>query len=368
MYLHPLARFPGPKLWAATRICYLKSLWAGDLTHDVRKIHLRYGDVVRIAPNELSFADPRAWDDIYGARHRYGLMKSPIWHNAPGRPKSILNAFDNQDHTRIRKAVQPAFTERAIKEQESIVQSHVNLLIYKLEEAVEAHPDSDGVDIDVVRWYNFTTFDIIGDLGFGESFDCLKKSEYHAYVAIISPSFKEYVLRASLQFYPKLAWLINQHVPKSTRNKQQQLSAMANDKLNRRLRSEKTRSDFIFHIKRQKEFGTGEGISLQELKATSAVIITAGSETTTSVLTGTTDYLLRDRTKLTLLKDEVRTTFSNESDMTFESLARLQYLHAVIQEGLRLCNPNPAGHPRVVSEGGASVCGHWLPAGVSSPL
>lgn len=39
------------------------------------------------------------------------------------------------------------------------------------------------------------------------------------------------------------------------------------------------------------------------------------------------------------------------------------YLNAVIEEGLRVAPPFPAGLPRVVPLGGDTVCGEWLEAG-----
>jgi hypothetical protein len=39
--------------------------------------------------------------------------------------------------------------------------------------------------VDMSQWYNFTTFDIIGDLAFGEPFDCLKDSQYHPWVEMV---------------------------------------------------------------------------------------------------------------------------------------------------------------------------------------
>jgi hypothetical protein len=38
------------------------------LPYEVKKLHDRYGPVVRIAPGELSYNDPDAWQDIYGNR------------------------------------------------------------------------------------------------------------------------------------------------------------------------------------------------------------------------------------------------------------------------------------------------------------
>lgn len=33
---------------------------------DIKKLHDKYGDVVRVAPNELSYTNPDAWQEIYG--------------------------------------------------------------------------------------------------------------------------------------------------------------------------------------------------------------------------------------------------------------------------------------------------------------
>jgi hypothetical protein len=37
---------------------------------------------------------------------------------------------------------------------------------------------------------NFTTFDIIGDLAFGEPFGCLKNEKFHDWVALIFETIK----------------------------------------------------------------------------------------------------------------------------------------------------------------------------------
>ncbi|KAL8665270.1 MAG: hypothetical protein Q9168_007733 [Polycauliona sp. 1 TL-2023] len=76
---HPLARFPGPTLWAVSRIPYALTLLKGDLTQRTKELHDRYGHVVRLAPNELSFVDPQAWQDIYTHRHgRPNFPKNPL--------------------------------------------------------------------------------------------------------------------------------------------------------------------------------------------------------------------------------------------------------------------------------------------------
>lgn len=66
-----------------------------------------------------------------------------------------------------------------------------------------------------------------------------------------------------------------------------------------------------------------------------------GSETTATALCGMI-YLLhlsKHRRILDDLKAEVRGSFESIKDMTFERLAQLKYMHAVIQESLRIYPP-----------------------------
>lgn len=77
-----------------------------------------------------------------------------------------------EDHSRMRCLVAHAFSDKAMREQEPIIQEYVNLLMDKLHERA-------GQKIDIVSWFNFTTFDLMGDLAFSESFHCLAGSKYH---------------------------------------------------------------------------------------------------------------------------------------------------------------------------------------------
>lgn len=63
------------------------------------------------------------------------------------------------------------------------------------------------------------------------------------------------------------------------------------------------------------------------------------------------------------LTTEIREAFNSYDDLHLESLARLEYLMAVLQEGLRMYPPVPSTLPRKVPVGGAVVCGEHLPEG-----
>lgn len=71
-----------------------------------------------------------------------------------------------------RRNLNPGFSEKAVRAQESIIMGYVDLLMKRLHE--NCHDP-----VDMVKWLNATTFDIIGDLTFGESFGSLETSHIH---------------------------------------------------------------------------------------------------------------------------------------------------------------------------------------------
>lgn len=165
LYLHPLARHPGPLLMRATRLGYCQRLMRGTLPFDMLALHRQYGPVVRIAPDELAFQDPAAWRDIMGHRTAGGggeFEKSQTFYRpVEDIPTDIVNA-GREEHGRLRRTMAHGFSERAMREQQGIIGGYVDLLI-------EALGREGGTGkVDVAAWYNYATFDVIGDLAFGE--------------------------------------------------------------------------------------------------------------------------------------------------------------------------------------------------------
>ena len=264
-----------------------------------------------------------------------------------------------EDHARIRRLLNTSFTEKTLRAQEPLIQSYVNMLMLRLkEQATKPETKGRGAVLDIVSWYNFTTFDIVGDLGLGQSFDCLKESALHPWVALIFNHFKISSLMATVRYYPPISWLLMKCIPQSMRKIQKDHFQLAVDRINARMNLETERVDFMTNVLKQND---EKGMSLGEIHATFNTVIIAGSETTATVLSGITNYLVRDSTVLQKLVDEIRGSFSKEEDLTLAALQQLPYLNATVEEGLRLCPPVPAGLPRLVPHGGDTVCGHWLP-------
>ena len=362
LYHSTLSVFPGPPLWVVSRIPYVWNLAKGDLTQRTQELHQRYGPVVRLAPNELSFIDGQAWHDIYG-HHRGSpnFPKNPLW-MAPAENgiHSILSAND-ADHSRYRRLLAHAFSERALVEQEHLIISYINLLISRLRECASSR---DTAVVDLVQWFNFTTFDVVGDLSLGESFHCLEESRYHGWVSILFTQFKAAALFISLRFFG-LDGPVKAMLPKSLLRKRTDHAKMANERIHRRLnqgqRADAQRNDFMTYILRHND---EKGMTVPEIEQTMRVLVVAGSETTATALSGMVRNLLRSPETLRKATTEVRQSFRHPSEICALRVTTLPYLGAVIEESLRLCPPVALGMPRVVPEGGAKVSGYWLPGGV----
>ena len=276
---------------------------------------------------------------------------------------SILSAND-ADHSRYRRLLSHAFSERALLQQEHLLMQYIDLLIERL----QGRTASTGIAIvDVVQWFNFVSFDIIGDLALGESFHCLDESRYHSWVSNLFTQFKTAALFVCCRFCG-LGKFLRYIVPRSMLKKRRDNVMNAKQKVWRRLEQkheDAQRNDFMTYVLR---YNDEKGMSVLEIEATFGSIVVAGSETTATALSGIIHYLLRYPEHLDALTTEVRRSFAHHSEISSARVGKLPYLGAVIEEGLRLCPPVPLGMPRVVPGNGTSVAGEWLPEGVSGPL
>ena len=137
---------------------------SGNLPFDVHTWHLKYGDVVRIAPDELAFAKPEAWKDIMG--HKTGgdeFAKSPVFYRPSGALEvNIVNA-EREEHQRLRRQLAHGFSDKSMHDQEPLIRGYIDLLIQRLNERCAGGSEP----LNLGSWYNWTTFDVIGDLAFG---------------------------------------------------------------------------------------------------------------------------------------------------------------------------------------------------------
>lgn len=166
-------------------------------------------------------------------------------------------------------------------------------------------------------------------------------------------------------FFPKLKNQLLWLAPKFLFKQRDGHMANTLDKVLRRMKMDAGRPDLIDGLLRK---GDELNMTIPKLQATSESLITAGSESTATLLSGVTYLLLKNPDALRRLTEEVRTTFENEKDIDFLSVSSLEYMLACLDEALRIYPPAAAGFPRVVPQGGGTIAGHFVPEGVSPRL
>lgn len=337
MFLHPLAKVPGPKLYAVSDLPYLYHSVRGRWPQTLKELHDQYGSAVRFSPDNVSFTTPGAWKTIYG--HRAAGQETFPKDRLAYRPSKsghphIVNSNDD-DHRRQRRLLAHAFSEKALRGQEDIMRHYVDLLIRKLTE--RAH---EGKVVDIVQWYNFTTFDLIGDLAFGEPFGCLERGVYHPWVAAIFQNVKLAVFTEPIQRYPALKALVSLFIPPKLARSREEHWALSEQTVKRRLASGNvSREDFTSYILRHND---EKGMSTGEIVENANILIIAGSETTATQLSGATFHLLTNRDKYDKLVKEIRSSFASEDEITLLGVNNLEYMNAVFEESFRMCMIPPA--------------------------
>ncbi|KAI1820253.1 benzoate 4-monooxygenase cytochrome P450 [Xylaria intraflava] len=369
VFYHPLRKYPGPLLGRATRLYYSYYLLRGDYSSLMVKLHAVYGPVLRIAPDELSYDCAEAWQDIYGQTFNgktADLEKDRTFYMVPsnGIDSIVTASFDV--HHRLRRLTESALSERALSAQEDIIQSYVDSFVQRMHEHASV-PGKQRASIDLADWVTFLCFDLLGDLGFGESFHCLENGKAHWWILTMQSGAKAALrIKTVERFLPGLSSLL-MVVLKIIGG------AMAIDpeenfnfcarKARDRLASPSTRPDFITHMANANK--KNQDMSSAELESNAQTLINAGAEPVSAAVCGVLYHLLLDEQALEKVVTEIRSSFSSPSAITMAATQKLSYLSAAIDEGIRLYPPSPGTFPRTTPPSGCVINNQFVPGGYS---
>ncbi|KAL3483008.1 cytochrome P450 [Aspergillus germanicus] len=188
LYLSPIARFPGPKLAAATEWYeFYNSLvkdgqWGGTVT----QMHAKYGPIVRISPWELSIRDSSFYHQLYVPS---SMRRTNMW--ARGREG---NGFQDSHHLTVphelhrqrRKPLETFFSRQNITRVERTITEKVRALDARL----QALAGSDTV-VHIDHAFTALTGDIIGHVACGTSPGLLDDVDF-------SPSWHDLMVKTIL--------------------------------------------------------------------------------------------------------------------------------------------------------------------------
>ncbi|KAI1132311.1 cytochrome P450 [Nemania abortiva] len=349
-YFHPLHAYPGPPLSAITRIPFWIAYIRGHEVKWMRKQHEKYGPTIRFGPDDISFTDAQAWRDIYATpKGRKENIKELKIHGDLPDIKYLNTESDTARHATVRRVFTPAFSEQSLRKQEPLFQKFANLMVACARKNSTA---------DMTQLYDFTTFDVMAEFTFGESFGMLENNRYSEWVTMSYSAVKIVPALQCVNFYTFTRNLFHFLEPSFMKKMRMDYLNHTISRVDKRLQQGLNQPDLWNCVEGSDVLTPGEAYANAEL------FMVAGTETTSSLLTGLTYYLIRNPDKMKILTDEIRGAFGSDADITFEALRKLEYLNACIREGLRVYPPAPSAFQRVIPEGGNPVMGKWFPAGI----
>ncbi|KAJ4295129.1 hypothetical protein N0V90_007139 [Kalmusia sp. IMI 367209] len=315
------------------------------------------GDVLRVSPNELSFANASAWKSIYGVQKGAPITKSEFWDmiGLGFDAASIGSERDYHAALRKRELFAEAFSDRNLAKQEPIMQIFVNQLIEKIGKL-----GNTDVGIDMDKWFVYFSFDLTGKMAFGESFACLEKETSHEWLDLILPLFFIVNVADNFRRLPFVVTLASMIPTKWTNGIRSKIVKYSKDQTAKRLQVTSMQNDFFDNVSDKVRKGE---VSEEEMAAHLFTLSSvAAGETSATAMSGMLYYLLSTPIAHEKLKREVRGAYENAQDIDIASTLRLPYLQAVFKEAMRIFPVVPQGLPRLSP--GAVIEGTYVPQGV----
>ncbi|KAI8283967.1 Sphingolipid C9-methyltransferase 2 [Colletotrichum sp. SAR11_57] len=134
LYFSPIAKFPGPKLAALTGLyeAYfdLVPKGGGQFPFAIKRMHEKYGPIVRINPDELHIDDPDFFDTLYPTSKPYDKLKR--LENRFGIPGATFSTARHELHKIRRAAISPFFAKSKVREQTGDIQALMNTISRRL--------------------------------------------------------------------------------------------------------------------------------------------------------------------------------------------------------------------------------------------
>ncbi|KAL6240286.1 hypothetical protein RBB50_012792 [Rhinocladiella similis] len=375
IYLHPLSKYPGPKLYHTTNLVRVHFVLRGGWVHKVTELHERFGPVVRVGPNEISYVTEQAWADIYKSRKRErdGTTTTTTTTNTqeqqlkkfmprpPGFQHGLMDNPIDDEQALCRKVLVAGMNDRAVRAKESsVLQKNIGLLISKMKTKIkivtsktrsaegvvedsklEPEHDMEGEGeaiLDLANCLECVAMDIIGDFVSGETFRCLDNLELNPLFDKIVNSLKQLAIGCGYESCRLTKPIIRMGKPGfdtvvEIRRRLERREQQGNDDKSR------TKDDILHHV--FKDVDTSKGLYRKLAERVAADAITGGFDTIAIAMVGAMYLLVKNPEKLKTLQDEIRSAFESDDRITLANVNSLRYLTAVFSETLRLWPPGP---------------------------
>ncbi|KAJ5758602.1 cytochrome P450 [Penicillium odoratum] len=353
LYFHPLAKFPGTKLAAATGLyeAYHDILVApgGQFMYEIQRMHKKYGPVVRISPDEIHINDPAWLKELYTfteVRHKLYSAARFL-----GNEDALFATTDHHTHQMRRSAIGNIFSKSAVRDAEQLIHDNVK----KLELRIAKQIRRDGF---TEMRTNFLAFAItvVNDycLGAVPSLQLLEADDTNEGEAV-----RWFETISSLTSMTSIArqcsWLssfsmklpsfllsLNPHIERIV-NMRRALETQAISEIKahsspdaKEQASPATGRRHLFGAILNNPNMPPEEQHFTRIAQEGALVVGAGGETSARILTTASFFLAADKQIMSKLQAELQSAIPDQnSTPSLKELESLPYLTAVIKESLR---------------------------------
>lgn len=158
-----------------------------------------------------------------------------------------------------------------MKRQEPMFQKNIDQLLSTLCETADL-----GQSVNMVEMYQFTAFDIMGHLTFGEPLGLLQSNGYTKWVEAVFDSIKVIPIAQMIQYYPILDFVFKMVEPQSIKEMKYNHFKHSADRVDRRLQRGSNEADIWSMVL---DADQDKQLTVEEMHCHGDVFMLAGSET-----------------------------------------------------------------------------------------
>ncbi|KAJ2743785.1 hypothetical protein GGI20_003481 [Coemansia sp. BCRC 34301] len=324
------------------------------------KLHSQYGELVRMGRSNISLSSAPELRRILAT---HSFRKGANYERSLFLKPTTFSTTDPELNRTRRRQLGSLYSMPSIRAMEDLVLEHGVLSLIKSWDMALAGADK--ATVNYHYGFHGIGFDVIGILGFGQSFNVLSMGDttmtdaIHRLLALQAVTGRLPIIRKMRWAFP--AWFAAKDY----------ITTIATRAIETRmsLAAEKEKAPHIDLLQKlidARDPETGQGIDMPSLISETVLLLVAGTDTTSNTLSWTMMYLINYPHVYQRLRDDVRREFPDfAAPIRYEEArTRLPYLTAVISESMRL-NPTVAGYlPRrlPMEYNSAQVCGYDIPA------
>jgi Cytochrome P450 len=169
-YSSPLRKYPGPWLASVSRLWKVMATASGYNEKWFINLHQKYGPVVRIAPDELSFASPQAAREILTAGK--GFDKTDFYGVfPPPENPDIFTEPREKVHAQKKRVASGPYSMKSMLEQTPVIDEIIQLFFDKIDNIYVNHPNK---AFNLGDWLHYFAFDVLGMVAFSRQFGFLE--------------------------------------------------------------------------------------------------------------------------------------------------------------------------------------------------